>query len=93
MYPPMAPGEIDASFDLPYTRIPHPRYKGKTIPAYEMIRHSINLHRGCFGACAFCTVSAPQGKFTSSRSKESIMNEAKKVCGMADFKGYISDLG
>ncbi len=93
MYPPMAPGEIDASFDLPYTRIPHPRYKGKTIPAYEMIRHSINLHRGCFGGCAFCTISAHQGKFISSRSKESIMNEAKKVCGMADFKGYISDLG
>lgn len=93
MYPPMAPGEIDASYDLPYTRVPHPRYKGKTIPAYEMIRHSINLHRGCFGGCAFCTISAHQGKFISSRSKESIMREARKVCGMADFKGYISDLG
>ncbi len=93
MYPPMREGEIDASFDLPYTRVPHPRYKGKTIPAYEMIRHSVNLHRGCFGGCAFCTISAHQGKFISSRSKESIMKEVRKVCEMDDFKGYISDLG
>lgn len=93
MYPPMEQGEIDASFDLPYTRVPHPRYKGKVIPAYNMIRHSINMHRGCFGGCAFCTISAHQGKFISSRSKESILEEARKVCGMADFKGYISDLG
>lgn len=93
MYPPMSKGEIDASFDLPYTRLPHPRYKGKTIPAYEMIRHSINLHRGCFGGCSFCTISAHQGKFISSRSRESIMKEVRKVCAMPDFKGYISDLG
>ncbi len=93
MFPPMLQGEIDASFDLPYTRMPHPRYKGKVIPAYEMIRHSINLHRGCFGGCAFCTISAHQGKFISSRSKESILKEARKVCEMPDFKGYISDLG
>lgn len=93
MYPPMTTQEIDASFDLPYTRIPHPRYKGKTIPAYEMIRHSICLHRGCFGGCAFCTISAHQGKFIASRSKESILREARQVTGMSDFKGYISDLG
>lgn len=93
MYPPMTTGEIDASFDLPYTRVPHPRYKGKVIPAYEMIRHSINMHRGCFGGCAFCTISAHQGKFIASRSKESILREAKAVTEMADFKGYISDLG
>lgn len=93
MYPPMKQGEIDASFDLPYTRVPHPRYKGKAIPAYDMIRQSINLHRGCFGGCAFCTISAHQGKFISSRSKESILKEAHKVCSMPDFKGYISDLG
>lgn len=93
MYPPMSTGEIDASFDLPYTRMPHPRYKGKEIPAYNMIRHSINMHRGCFGGCAFCTISAHQGKFIASRSKESIIKEAKAVCGMPDFKGYISDLG
>lgn len=93
MYPAMSQGEIDASFDLPYTRVPHPKYKGKRIPAYEMIRHSINLHRGCFGGCAFCTISAHQGKFISSRSKLSIMREVNKVTQMADFKGYISDLG
>lgn len=93
MYPPMTPTEMDASFDLPYTRMPHPRYKGKHIPAYDMIRHSVNLHRGCFGGCAFCTISAHQGKFIASRSKESIMKEVRKVCKMPDFKGYISDLG
>lgn len=93
MFPAMKQGEIDASFDLPYTRVPHPRYKGKRIPAYEMIRHSVNLHRGCFGGCAFCTISAHQGKFIASRSKESIMREVDKVTCMADFKGYISDLG
>lgn len=93
MWPPMGPGEIDASFDLPYTRVPHPRYKGKTIPAYEMIRHSICMHRGCFGGCSFCTISAHQGKFIASRSKESILKEARKISEMEDFKGYISDLG
>lgn len=93
MLPPMTTGEIDRSFDLPYTRVPHPRYKGKVIPAYEMIRHSVNMHRGCFGGCAFCTISAHQGKFIASRSKESIVREAKKVTEMHDFKGYISDLG
>lgn len=91
--PPMTEAEIDASFDLPYTRLPHPRYNGKRIPAYEMIRHSINLHRGCFGGCSFCTISAHQGKFIASRSKQSIMKEVKQVCAMEDFKGYISDLG
>ena len=93
MYPPMTTDEIDASFDLPYTRLPHPRYKGKTIPAYEMIRHSVNMHRGCFGGCAFCTISAHQGKFIASRSKQSILREAEAVTRMHDFKGYISDLG
>lgn len=92
-YPPMTTEEIDASFDLPYTRMPHPRYNGKRIPAYEMIRHSVCLHRGCFGGCAFCTISAHQGKFIASRSKESIMREVKSVTKMPDFKGYISDLG
>lgn len=90
---PMTESEIDASFDLPYTRLPHPRYHGKQIPAYDMIRHSVNLHRGCFGGCAFCTISAHQGKFIASRSKKSIMNEVRKVTQMSDFKGYISDLG
>ncbi len=93
MLPAMTQGEIDASFDLPYTRLPHPRYRGKTIPAYEMIRHSVNLHRGCFGGCAFCTISAHQGKFIASRSKDSILREVEQVTRMPDFKGYISDLG
>lgn len=93
MWPPMTTAEIDAAFDLPYTRLPHPRYRGKTIPAYEMIRHSVCMHRGCFGGCAFCTISAHQGKFIASRSKESILREARQVTEMADFKGYISDLG
>lgn len=93
MYPPMTTEEIDASFDLPYTRLPHPRYRGKVIPAYEMIRHSVNMHRGCFGGCAFCTISAHQGKFIASRSKESILREVRQVTQMEDFKGYISDLG
>ena len=91
--PPMTTGQIDAAFDLPYTRLPHPRYLGKRIPAYEMIRHSVCLHRGCFGGCAFCTISAHQGKFIASRSKESIMREVEQVTQMEDFKGYISDLG
>ena len=93
MYPAMRQGEIDMAFDLPFTRMPHPRYKGKPIAAYEMIRHSVNLHRGCFGGCAFCTISAHQGKFIASRSKESILREAKQVTEMPGFKGYISDLG
>ncbi len=92
-YPPMNQNEIDASFDLPYTRLPHPKYKGKTIPAFEMIKFSVNIHRGCFGGCAFCTISAHQGKFIASRSKRSILNEVKQVTQMPDFKGYLSDLG
>ena len=92
-YPPMTQGELDQSFDLPYTRLPHPKYKGKRIPAFEMIKFSVNLHRGCFGGCAFCTISAHQGKFIVSRSKESILREVKAITEMPDFKGYLSDLG
>ena len=92
-YPPMTTEELDASFDLPYTRQPHLKYKGKRIPAYDMIKHSVNIHRGCFGGCAFCTISAHQGKFIACRSKESIIKEVKQVIQMPDFKGYLSDLG
>ena len=92
-YPPMTTEELDASFDLPYTRLPHPKYKNKRIPAYEMIKHSVNIHRGCFGGCAFCTISAHQGKFIVCRSKESILKEVKQVMQLPDFKGYLSDLG
>jgi len=86
--------EIDRVYDLPYTRLPHPRYNNReTIPAYEMIRHSINIHRGCFGGCTFCTISAHQGKFIASRSEKSVLKEVEQVTNMPDFKGYISDLG
>ena len=86
--------ELDHSFDLPYERTPHPRYKGKgDIPAWEMIKHSINIHRGCFGGCSFCTISAHQGKFINSRSERSILEEVKRLTEMPDFKGYISDIG
>lgn len=90
----MTKKEIDASFDLPYTRLPHPRYHNKeVIPAYEMIRHSVNVHRGCFGGCSFCTISAHQGKFIASRSEQSILKEVEQVTQMSDFKGYLSDIG
>lgn len=92
-YPPLTTEELDHSFDLPYMRLPHPKYKGKRIPAYDMIKHSVNIHRGCFGGCAFCTISAHQGKFIMSRSKESILREVKAVMELPDFKGYLSDLG
>ena len=92
-YPPMTTTELDASFDLPYTRQPHPKYKGKRIPAYDMIKFSVNIHRGCFGGCAFCTISAHQGKFITCRSKDNILKEVKQVTEMPDFKGYLSDLG
>ena len=92
-YQPLTQDELDHSFDLPYTRLPHPKYKGKRIPAYEMIKFSVCLHRGCFGGCAFCTISAHQGKFITSRSKESILKEVKAITQMPDFKGYLSDLG
>ena len=92
-YPPMTTAELDASFDLPYTRQPHPKYKGKRIPAYEMIKFSVNIHRGCFGGCAFCTISAHQGKFITCRSKESILREVRQIIQMPDFKGNLSDLG
>ncbi len=93
-YPPMTEHQIDQSFDLPFTRLPHPKYKKRgSIPAFEMIKFSINMHRGCFGGCSFCTISAHQGKFVSSRSEKSILEEVEKVTQMPDFKGYISDLG
>ena len=92
-YTPMSTEELDYSFDLPYTRLPHPKYKNKHIPAYEMIKFSVNLHRGCFGGCAFCTISAHQGKFIVNRSRENILDEVKKIIEHPEFKGNISDLG
>lgn len=92
-YPPMTTEQIDRSFDFPYTRLPHPKYKDKRIPAFDMIKFSVNIHRGCFGGCSFCTISAHQGKFISSRSKESILKEVERITQMPDFKGHLSDLG
>ncbi len=91
--PPASTAEMDSVWDLPYKRLPHPRYHGKTIPAWEMIKFSINIHRGCFGGCSFCTISAHQGKFISSRSEKSILREVEIISSMPDFKGYLSDLG
>ncbi|MBO5872108.1 MAG: YgiQ family radical SAM protein [Bacteroidaceae bacterium] len=92
-YPPLTTEEMDYSFDLPYTRLPHPKYNGKRIPAFDMIKFSVNMHRGCFGGCAFCTISAHQGKFIMNRSKESILKEVEQITKMPDFKGNLSDLG
>ena len=92
-FPTMTTEELDISFDLPYTRLPHLKYKGKTIPAFEMIKFSVNIHRGCFGGCSFCTISAHQGKQIVSRSEKSILKEVQHISQMPDFKGYLSDLG
>ncbi len=88
-----ADGEIDEYYELPYLREPHPRYKNKHIPAFEMIKFSVNTHRGCFGSCSFCTISAHQGKFVHSRSQDSIIKELRSIASLESFKGYISDLG
>jgi uncharacterized radical SAM protein YgiQ len=90
----MEEAEIDKSFDLPYTRLPHPKYKKRgPIPAYDMIKFSVNMHRGCFGGCSFCTISAHQGKFVASRSEKSVLKEVDEITKHPEFKGYISDLG
>ncbi|MGA0557207.1 YgiQ family radical SAM protein [Larkinella sp. VNQ87] len=90
----MDEAEVDKSFDLPYTRMPHPKYKKRgPIPAYEMIKFSVNMHRGCFGGCSFCTISAHQGKFIASRSETSVLKEVEEITKHPEFKGYISDLG
>ncbi|MBP5218941.1 MAG: YgiQ family radical SAM protein [Bacteroidales bacterium] len=92
-YPPSTTEEMDSYWDLPFTKLPHPRYKGKRIPAYDMIKDSIITHRGCFGGCNFCTIAAHQGKFIQSRSKESIVAEVKELVKIPSFHGNISDLG
>lgn len=93
-YPPLTQEEMDAVYDLPFTRLPHPRYwKKPSIPAYEMIKDSVTIHRGCFGGCSFCTISAHQGKFVSSRSQDSVLREIQRIAEMPTFKGHITDLG
>lgn len=91
--PPATTEEMDSFWDLPFTKKPHPRYKGKRIPAYDMIKDSIITHRGCFGGCNFCTIAAHQGKFIQSRSEESILKEVRELAAMPEFRGNISDLG
>ena len=91
--PPSTTEEMDSYWDLPFTKLPHPRYKGKRIPAYDMIKDSVITHRGCFGGCNFCTIAAHQGKFIQSRSEESIVSEVRKLAAMPEFHGNISDLG
>ena len=92
-FPPATTEEMDSFWDLPFTKLPHPRYKGKRIPAYDMIKFSVNTHRGCFGGCNFCTIAAHQGKFISSRSEKSILKEVKELNRLPDFAGNISDVG
>ncbi len=92
-FPPATTEEMDSYYNLPYTKLPHPRYKGKRIPAYDMIKDSITIHRGCFGGCSFCTIAAHQGKFIQSRSEESILKEVAELPSLPDFKGNISDVG
>ena len=92
-YPPATTEEMDACWDLPFTKLPHPRYKDKRIPAYDMIKDSIITHRGCFGGCNFCTIAAHQGKFIQSRSEKSILDEVRRLVAMPSFRGNISDLG
>ena len=92
-YPTMNTEELDAIYELPFMYHPHPKYKNKHIPAYEMIRFSVCMHRGCFGACSFCTIAAHQGKQITSRSEKSILQQIDKLKDLPDWKGYLSDLG
>lgn len=92
-FPPPSQEELDSYYALPYTKLSHPRYKGKHIPAYEMIKFSVNTHRGCFGGCSFCTIAAHQGKQIQSRSEESILEEIRQVVLLPGFAGTISDVG
>lgn len=93
-FPPMEENDFDRSFDLPFNYLPHPKYDKKgPIPAYEMIKFSVNIHRGCFGGCSFCAIAAHQGKQVMSRSEKSILREIEIIAQLPDFKGYLSDLG
>lgn len=93
-YPPVTTKELNYYYDLPFTRLPHPKYKKRgAIPAFEMIKYSVTIHRGCFGGCSFCSLAIHQGKFISNRSEESIIKEVENIVNEPDFKGQISDLG
>jgi uncharacterized radical SAM protein YgiQ len=92
-YPTMTTQELDAIYELPFQYRPHPKYKDKHIPAYEMIRFSVCMHRGCFGGCSFCTISAHQGKQITSRSEKNILQQIHLLKELPEWKGYLSDLG
>ena len=93
-YPPMETEEADRTYDLPYMYAPHPRYNKKgNIPAWEMIKFSVNIHRGCFGGCSFCAIAAHQGKHIVRRSEGSVLREIRKIATLDDFRGYLSDVG
>ena len=92
-FEPLSEEEMDAVYALPYTMQPHPRYRGRTIPAYQMIKDSVTIHRGCFGGCSFCTIAAHQGKFIQSRSKKSVIAEIEQLKTIPGFSGNISDVG
>ena len=92
-FPPATEQEMDSFWDLPFTKLPHPRYAGKRIPAYDMIKFSVCTHRGCFGGCNFCTIAAHQGKFITSRSEKSILQEVRQLNALPGFAGNISDVG
>jgi uncharacterized radical SAM protein YgiQ len=89
---PLSQEEMDRIYDLPYTRRPHPSYR-EPIPAYEMIKDSVTIMRGCFGGCTFCSITAHQGRIIQSRSQESILREVRKLANDPDFKGIVSDVG
>lgn len=89
---PLTTPELDAIHDLPFTRKPHPSYREK-IPAFEVIKHSVQIMRGCFGGCTFCSITTHQGRIIQSRSERSILNELEAISSDPDFKGTVSDLG
>ncbi|WP_051081585.1 YgiQ family radical SAM protein [Thiofilum flexile] len=91
---PLTTPEMDHVFGLPYARLPHPDYKGERIPAYEMIRFSVNIMRGCFGGCTFCSITEHEGRIIQNRSRESILREVEEIRDkVPGFTGVISDLG
>src|SRR5262249_26108102 len=89
---PLSEQQMDRVYDLPYTRRPHPAYR-EPIPAFEMIKDSVTIMRGCFGGCTFCSITAHQGRIIQSRSQESVIGELRRMAADPDFKGVVSDVG
>ena len=90
---PLSQADMDRTYGLPYTRRPHPMYKGESIPAFETVKDSVTLMRGCFGGCTFCSITAHQGRIIQSRSGTSVLTELKRMGADPDFSGTVSDLG